>query len=176
MAQSSTETLYQVLGVEPSASADEVRKTYRKLVLTCHPDKVRDEAAKPAAEKRFQAILTAYEVLSDTVKRSEYDKRALLNGAASDDVLVNITLKEALAGATKLAMVPFKKQCVWCVGVGMKCEGRVLRQPFCQPLTKRPSRHHAPSRLESRYHAAIPVEPTASAGAFFFSRHFQSDV
>lgn len=116
------ESLYEVLGVEPTASAEEVRKTYRKLVLKCHPDKVRDEAAKPAAEKRFQAIVTAYEVLSDTVKRSEYDKRARLNGAASDDVLVNITLKEALAGATKLAMVPFKQKCAWCVGVGMKCE------------------------------------------------------
>ena len=121
--QQSAESLYQVLGVESTASAEDVRKTYRKLVLKCHPDKVRDEAAKPAAEKRFQAIVTAYEVLSDTVKRSEYDKRARLNGAAGDDVLVNITLKEALAGATKLAMVPFKKQCVWCAAVGMKCEG-----------------------------------------------------
>jgi molecular chaperone DnaJ len=116
------ESLYQVLGVAPTVSAEDVRKAYRKLVLKCHPDKVREVALKPAAEKRFQAIVTAYEVLSDTVKRSEYDKRARLNGAAGDDVLVNITLKEALAGATKLAMVPFKKKCVWCGGVGMKCE------------------------------------------------------
>ena len=78
---------------------------YRKLVLKCHPDKVRDRAAKAEAEKRFQAIVTAYEVLSDTVKRAEYDKRMRLNGAASDDVLVNITLAEALTGATKLAMI-----------------------------------------------------------------------
>ena len=73
---------------------------------------MRDEAAKPEAEKRFQVIVTAYEVLSDTVKRVEYDKRARLNGAASDDVLVNITLKEALTGATKLAMVPLKQKCL----------------------------------------------------------------
>ena len=125
MASSSSvagESLYKTLGVEPTATAEEVRKAYRKLVLKCHPDKVRDEAAKPEAEKRFQAIVTAYEVLSDTVKRVEYDKRARLNGAASDDVLVNITLKEALTGATKLAMVPFKQKCPWCSGVGMKCD------------------------------------------------------
>ena len=73
MASSSSvagESLYKTLGVEPTATAEEVRKAYRKLVLKCHPDKVRDEAAKPEAEKRFQAIVTAYEVLSDTVKRA----------------------------------------------------------------------------------------------------------
>ena len=105
-----SETLYATLGVSSTVTAEEVRKVYRKLVLKCHPDKVRDEAAKPEAEKRFQAIVTAYEVLSDTVKRAEYDKRMRLNGAASDDVLVNITLAEALTGATKLAMIPYRKR------------------------------------------------------------------
>ena len=116
-----SETLYATLGVSSTVTAEEVRKVYRKLVLKCHPDKVRDEAAKPEAEKRFQAIVTAYEVLSDTVKRAEYDKRMRLNGAASDDVLVNITLAEALTGATKLAMIPYRKRCAWCAGVGMSC-------------------------------------------------------
>ena len=116
-----SESLYATLGVSSTVTAEDVRKVYRKLVLKCHPDKVRDEAAKPEAEKRFQAIVTAYEVLSDTVKRGEYDKRMRLNGAASDDVLVNITLAEALTGATKLAMIPYKKQCAWCAGVGMSC-------------------------------------------------------
>lgn len=116
-----SETLYATLGVSSTVTAEEVRKVYRKLVLKCHPDKVRDEAAKTEAEKRFQAIVTAYEVLSDTVKRAEYDKRMRLNGAASDDVLVNITLAEALTGATKLAMIPYRKRCAWCAGVGMSC-------------------------------------------------------
>ena len=99
-----------------------MRKAYRKLVLKCHPDKVRDAAAKPEAERLFRLIVTAYEVLSDDVKRAEYDKRAKLNGADVDDVLVNVTLKEALTGATKLAMVLDKKKCAACAGVGMRCE------------------------------------------------------
>ena len=116
------ESLYSTLGVEPTASGETVRKAYRKLVLKCHPDKVRDAAAKPEAERLFRLIVTAYEVLSDDVKRAEYDKRAKLNGADVDDVLVNVTLKEALTGATKLAMVLDKKKCAACAGVGMRCE------------------------------------------------------
>ena len=116
------ESLYATLGVAPTASGETVRKAYRKLVLRCHPDKVRDAAAKPEAERLFRLIVTAYEVLSDDVKRAEYDKRARLNGADVDDVLVNVTLKEALTGATKLAMVLDKKKCAACVGVGMRCE------------------------------------------------------
>ena len=116
------ESLYATLGVEPTASSETVRKAYRKLVLKCHPDKVRDAAAKPEAERLFRLIVTAYEVLSDDVRRAEYDKRARLNGADVDDVLVNVTLKEALTGATKLAMVLDKKKCAACAGVGMRCE------------------------------------------------------
>lgn len=116
------ESLYATLGVEPTASGETVRKAYRKLVLKCHPDKVLDAAAKPEAERLFRLIVTAYEVLSDDVKRAEYDKRFRLNGADVDDVLVNVTLKEALTGATKLAMVPDKKKCAACAGVGMRCD------------------------------------------------------
>ena len=119
------ESLYATLGVEPTASSETVRKAYRKLVLKCHPDKVRDAAAKPEAERLFRLIVTAYEVLSDDVRRAEYDKRTRLNGADVDDVLVNITLKEALTGATKLAMVLEKKKCTACAGVGMRCESCV---------------------------------------------------
>lgn len=108
--------------MEPTASGETVRKAYRKLVLKCHPDKVLDAAAKPEAERLFRLIVTAYEVLSDDVKRAEYDKRFRLNGADVDDVLVNVTLKEALTGATKLAMVPDKKKCAACAGVGMRCD------------------------------------------------------
>ena len=52
---------YQILGVERSASADEIKKAYRKMALKYHPDKNQD----PDAEERFKEIAEAYDVLSD---------------------------------------------------------------------------------------------------------------
>ena len=59
--------LYQLLGLTPEASSSEIKKAYRQLALTKHPDKGGDVS-------EFQAIQRAYEVLSDPEKRSTYDK------------------------------------------------------------------------------------------------------
>eukprot|EP00959_Pyramimonas_sp_CCMP1952_P013429 283195-Pyramimonas_sp.AAC.2 len=58
--------LYTVLGVTHEVEADELKKVYRKLVLKYHPDKNKDD---PKAADKFKDITTAYEVLSDSVKR-----------------------------------------------------------------------------------------------------------
>lgn len=58
---------YQILGVEHSATADDIKKAYRKLAHQHHPDKGGDE-------KKFKEINEAYQVLSDTEKRSQYDR------------------------------------------------------------------------------------------------------
>ena len=62
---------YEVLGVGKSATADEIKKAYRKLAMKHHPDRNPDN--KDAAEK-FKEICEAYEVLSDTDKRQRYDQ------------------------------------------------------------------------------------------------------
>lgn len=63
---------YDILGVSKSASADEIKKAYRKQALEWHPDRHKDN--KEEAEKRFKEINEAYQVLSDSQKKSAYDQ------------------------------------------------------------------------------------------------------
>lgn len=66
--------LYDALGVQPSASQDEIKKAYRKGALKYHPDKNKD---RPDAGEKFKEISQAYEVLSDPEKRKVYDQYGL---------------------------------------------------------------------------------------------------
>jgi molecular chaperone DnaJ len=69
---------YKVLGVAKSASADEIKKSYRKLARKYHPDANKGD---PKAEERFKEISEAYNVLSDEKRRKEYDDaRSLFGG------------------------------------------------------------------------------------------------
>lgn len=62
---------YEVLGVERSATADEIKRAYRKLAMQFHPDRNPDD---PAAEERFKEATEAYTVLADPEKRRRYDR------------------------------------------------------------------------------------------------------
>ncbi len=62
---------YTVLGVERSASADEIKKSYRKLAIKYHPDK---NPGDKAAEEKFKEAAAAYEILSDPEKKARYDR------------------------------------------------------------------------------------------------------
>lgn len=66
---------YQILGLPRKASQEHIRKQYRLLIVTWHPDKFRDSSRKEDAEERIKDINEAYEVLADKKKRSRYDKK-----------------------------------------------------------------------------------------------------
>src|SRR5262245_58760511 len=63
---------YELLGVTRAASADDIKKAFRKLAMQHHPD--RNQANKEAAEKRFKEVNHAYDVLKDPEKRAAYDR------------------------------------------------------------------------------------------------------
>jgi curved DNA-binding protein CbpA len=67
---SQVENLYAILGVAPNASDDEIKKVYRALAMRYHPD--RNQAL--GAEARFKAVTKAYEILSDSARRAEYNQ------------------------------------------------------------------------------------------------------
>ena len=64
---------YDVLGVPKNASDDEIKKAYRKLAMTYHPDRNQGDAAK-GAEEKFKEAKEAYEMLSDPQKKAAYDQ------------------------------------------------------------------------------------------------------
>jgi molecular chaperone DnaJ len=70
-------TLYDTLGVKKDASADEIKKAYRKLARQYHPDA---NPGDKAAEEKFKEVQTAYDVLSDDEKRKAYDRFGATNG------------------------------------------------------------------------------------------------
>lgn len=64
------EDLYKILGVECTATQDEIKKAYRKLAFKYHPDR---NAGNPEAENKLKEINRAYDVLGDQEKRTQYD-------------------------------------------------------------------------------------------------------
>lgn len=69
---------YKVLGVAKDATTPEIKKAYRKLARELHPDK---NPGNAKSEARFKEVSEAYDVLSDTAKRTEYDEERSLFGA-----------------------------------------------------------------------------------------------
>ena len=137
--------LYEALGVDKKATADEIKKAYRKLALKCHPDKGGDP-------EKFKEIGAAYEVLSDPEKRQTYDRFGLEGlkgqmggGGGMDDIFsmffgggggrrgqretpqlkptvmqATITLEEAYHGKMLTVNVDRKVVCSDCGGKGGK--------------------------------------------------------
>ena len=75
------EDFYQTLGVDKKATADEIKKSYRKLAMQYHPDR---NPGNKESEEKFRAVAEAYEVLSDPQKRAAFDSygHAAFDGGA----------------------------------------------------------------------------------------------
>jgi len=75
--------LYQLMGVSEGASQDDIKKAYRGLALSCHPDKLAalDEKEAKEIQERFIQIQEAYELLSDPEKRMLYDSSLEFDGS-----------------------------------------------------------------------------------------------
>lgn len=72
---------YEILEVKRTATAEEIKKSYRKLVKKYHPDL---NPGDKVAEEKFKKISEAYETLSDETKKANYD--TMINGSSSSDV------------------------------------------------------------------------------------------
>ena len=70
---------YKILEVDKNASSDDIKKSYRKLAMTYHPDK----NPSPEAETKFKDIAEAYEVLGNPEKKQNYDNYGSADGNGS---------------------------------------------------------------------------------------------
>ena len=69
---------YEILGVNKSATPEEIKKAYRKVAIQFHPDK---NPGNKEAEEKFKEAAEAYEILSDSEKRTRYDRFGHSGGA-----------------------------------------------------------------------------------------------
>ena len=77
---------YNILGVDKSASYEEIKKAFRRLSLELHPDRTNND---PVSTARFQAVSEAWEVLQDENKRKEYDLGGKLFNMGDMNTAVN---------------------------------------------------------------------------------------
>ncbi len=144
----SSRNLYDVLGIAPNADADEVRRAFRSLARLVHPDVNR---AHDAA-RRFAQIAHAHAVLSDPVRRRDYDAsrrapagtrarnptggstgvpgRGALRGA-DVNLTVTLSLRESAFGVEVPVEVMRREVCAVCVGSGTAEGGTSIRCPKC---------------------------------------------
>lgn len=147
-----TTRYYEVLGVDKKATQDEIRRAYRKLVKTKHPD-------KGGNQKEFQEIQLAYETLSDENKRKVYDEygeegiKEGMDGEAPTDIFdilsgkgrknvkkktksvlqqVSVTLEEIYKGKEKYLEISRYRICKKCKGNGSKDPNANTECPGCK--------------------------------------------
>ena len=128
---------YDILGVEKSASQDEIKKAYRSAALKYHPDRNPDD---PDCETKFKEAAQAYEILSDPQKRQQYDHFGTAGPPRSFgfdvsdifgdffgrkqrrgrdlQIVLEITLEESVTGVNKEIRIQRSDFCTKCQGMG----------------------------------------------------------
>jgi molecular chaperone DnaJ len=88
---------YEVLGVDRTASQQEIKKCYRRLAMEFHPDRNRESSA----EDKFKELSEAYSVLSDPEKRARYDRGGFsaLDGMSAEDIFSGINFGDIFGGS-----------------------------------------------------------------------------
>lgn len=152
---------YDILGVDRSASQEEIRKAYRRLARQHHPDV---NPGDPDAEERFKQISEACAVLSDAQKRAQYDRWGRVGGQELDfggladfgfgDLFesffggrrtrtvterkgadlrydLEITLEEAARGAQRQVRISHMRPCEACRGSGSRSKAGRTKCPVC---------------------------------------------
>lgn len=124
---------YEILGVSKSATADQIKKAYRKEALKYHPD--RNKSNPESAASKFREASEAYEVLGDAHKRLVYndsiDQRSeqypqysnVWNSSprfVGDDIRIStkVSLSEVVNGVKKIFKIKRKDKCLNCGGIG----------------------------------------------------------
>lgn len=136
----SADDYYKVLNCQKGCSEDDLKRSYRKLCLKWHPD--RNPNNKEEAEANFKKIARAYEVLSDPVMRSKYDRFGIEGlegggerggGESTEDIQVRcpVTLKEFYNGATKKIPLKLRRTCMGCMGSGGKKGAKIDKCRKC---------------------------------------------
>jgi DnaJ-class molecular chaperone len=130
-------TLYDILQVPQNCSPDELKKAYKKLAITHHPDKGGDAT-------KFKEINNAYSILSDPEKRAKYDRYG--DAEAEPNIFdqmfgfgrqeererkrrtvvhtIQITNKEAYYGEIKNLKIVLNKKCMSCIALCQLCQGQ----------------------------------------------------
>ncbi len=85
---------YDVLGIKKETAPEEVKSRYREMARTYHPDVRKDHS--PEANRFFSEIIEAYRVLSDPLRRSEYDRQLDAEAAASRRMAASSAKVDAL--------------------------------------------------------------------------------
>lgn len=136
---------YAVLSVSPDATQEEIKKAFRKLALQYHPDIIIDPDKKVESGERFKVINEAYEVLSDPIKRGQYDRYGTLSldiGPIREELRnireileqmrqtilrgrdisfkITISQKEARDGTEKIISFKRRERCPFCYGSGIE--------------------------------------------------------